>query len=398
MLDSRIICSLMGDPDEEVVDLGANCCEVVCRSQLRVTCTNGLNKDEIGKRPEDQLKNLLEEHLLGSFCSARWFNVAEGKQEPCTGPSMFHDAIVEKWPHTLAFDVTNTSGGTVNDLPLTFEHKKKRFVLRGFLLGGRGHFTAVVRCPNAWMHCDGQFPVGRRFEFFSLEQGRQVMNGRMMNMVTYEVLDITETRNWADEDFDLFSNFECKETKKQPINLDSDLSDEDEKDVDKESKKSESEPKKDESKEMESEQKKDDDSEGTSASVLFKRIKKATEELGRKDSKKVVKDGLKKLRSDVKQTGARKDDKIPTGFSVSKSVQSRGPRAQCHGCKREIGYADRHIRYSYKRSKRYKKNDVLKFHMNVKCLKKMRRDHMMEFMKKRWPDEGVNELKEQMKK
>jgi len=36
--------------------------------------------------------------------------------------------------------------------------------------------------------------------------------------------------------------------------------------------------------------------------------------------------------------------------------------------------------------------------MNVKCLKKMRMDHMMEFMKKRWPDEDVNELKEQLKK
>ena len=73
-------------------------------------------------------------------------------------------------------------------------------------------------------------------------------------------------------------------------------------------------------------------------------------------------------------------------------------KAKCHGCKREIGYADKHIRYSYKRSKRYKKNDVLKFHMNVKCLNKMRKDHMMEFMQKRWPDKDVNELKQQMKK
>jgi len=41
MLDSTIICSHIEDPDEEVVDLGANCCEVR-RSQLRVTCANGL--------------------------------------------------------------------------------------------------------------------------------------------------------------------------------------------------------------------------------------------------------------------------------------------------------------------------------------------------------------------
>ena len=408
MLDSTLVCSHLDDPDEEVVDLGANYREVR-RSQCRVTCANGLNKDEIGKRPEDQLKSLLEEHLLGAFCSAVWFNAAEGKQEPCTGPSMFHDAIVEKWPHTLAFDMTNTSGGTVNDVPLTFEYKKKRFVLRGFLLGDGGHFTAVVRCPNAWMHYDGDVPVGRRFEFFPLEQGRQVMKGRRINMVTYEVLDITETRNWADETFDLFSNFECKETKKQPIDLDSDWSDEDEDDESKkqksepkkdESKKleSETEPKKDESKKFESEPKSDDDSEGTSASVLAERIRKGREELGKMNPKKVVTDGLKKLRSDVKQTGARKDDKVPTGFSVSKSIQSRGPKAKCHGCKREIGYADKHIRYSYKRSKRYKKNDVLKFHMNVKCLNKMRKDHMMEFMQKRWPDKDVNELKQQMKK
>lgn len=117
-----------------------------------------------------------------------------------------------------------------------------------------------------------------------------------------------------------------------------------------------------------------------------------------KDPSRDVKQELKKLRSDIKGTGARKADKIPTGFSVSKSIQQRGPRAHCHGCKREIGYADKHIRYSYKRSKRYKHNDVLKFHMNAKCLSKMRKDHMMEFMKKRWADKNVNELKKQMEK
>ena len=69
MLDSTLVCSHLDDPDEEVVDLGANYREVR-RSQCRVTCANGLNKDEIGKRPEDQLKSLLEEHLLGAFCSA----------------------------------------------------------------------------------------------------------------------------------------------------------------------------------------------------------------------------------------------------------------------------------------------------------------------------------------
>ena len=68
----------------------------------------------------------------------------------------------------IAFDLGGDTGRKLKpqDLPFDFSWSGSRFVLRSMVLGSNSHFTCVVRCPNAWLHCDGL--KSRRIELHPL--------------------------------------------------------------------------------------------------------------------------------------------------------------------------------------------------------------------------------------
>ena len=106
--------------------------------------------------------------------------------KPHFGHSLCH-LWTKTWPHTVVFAAASQTH-QLNGLPSTFICKGKRFLLRGIQMFGNGHFVMVIRTPNGWMHYDG-LKGERRFTFFPLEKWKKAMDNRILDLVTYEVVD-----------------------------------------------------------------------------------------------------------------------------------------------------------------------------------------------------------------
>ena len=110
----------------------------------------------------------------------------------CEGPTFLSAATIIKWPHTLVIDCP---GKPILDVPDSFLWREKRFVLRGFVLNGGNHFTALLRTPVGWMHYDG---IGwPKFQFFQKQHARQATKGRLLALAFFEVVPETEGRYFA---------------------------------------------------------------------------------------------------------------------------------------------------------------------------------------------------------
>ena len=77
-------------------------------------------------------------------------------------------------------------------LPLEVNWEGKKLVLRGGILFGGGHFTAVIRTPKEWMHYDGI--TTPKFSFYPLWDHEGATNGRLLDKAFYEVLDVNDWR------------------------------------------------------------------------------------------------------------------------------------------------------------------------------------------------------------
>ena len=158
--------------------------------------------------PRDCLENLFREQLRPN-CSHMWRENSHQSHSHCEGPSTWSNARIIKWPHTFVFKLGGSSL-TLNDLPPSVTHRDIKLKLRGAMLNGGAHFTAAIRCPRAWMVCDGLNSLDAtvpRFVFHPLSHGIRTMGGRNLDMVTHEVVSRSTYQNFADMERDWSESF-----------------------------------------------------------------------------------------------------------------------------------------------------------------------------------------------
>ncbi len=362
----------------------------------RITCIIA------GKTILGHLEQLLEEHQL-PMCDRQLLDPAHknGAYRYCTGPNIVGEAQVIKWPHTMVFDVNGVAGRgtTLSDLPFTFEYKTKKFVLRTAIIGGGGHFTAVIRCPDAWMFYDGMNSVPR-FRMHPLNQDSYsfMTANKSLNFLLYEVINATITENFGDVNLDLIHTDQTLNIHPHNRNNEEDGNNNSSDDNDNDNKKDDDDN--------------DDDNDDaafladdywennageTQESILegLEKTRKDAQKLHKNSKQKKTTSASEKEKEKSKKTTPRKE-RIPKGFSVRKKVQTRGPKPICKSCGMQIEYDDICIRHSYKERDHYRYVTVDQYHGRAHCLKKMSRAKLIDFKNKRWTDKTVLDLLQEL--
>jgi hypothetical protein len=322
----------------------------------------------------------------------------------CSGPNILAEAKVVKWPHTMVFDVNGATGRgyTLQDIPFTFQYKTKKFVLRSILIGGGGHFTALIRCPEAWMFYDGIDNV-HRFRMYQLNQpSYEFMERKSLNFILYEIVDDT-----IQEDF---GNV-CLEriyTDQTPVVMTAPDDNDDNSEAEKDRSDS------DESSFFDAAPFLADDynnrninaggSTESQKEIIdgLKEARKDAQELLKKHKVKETKNKKKKEKTTTTKPtksssdGTTRKERIVRGFSVRRQGQKRGPRPICKGCGMQIEYTDMCIRHNYKERNHHKHATVDQYHGRASCLKKMTRAKLAEFKTKKWTDGNVIALLNEM--
>ena len=81
---------------------------------------------------------------------------------------------------------------------------------------------------------------------------------------------------------------------------------------------------------------------------------------------------------------AVREARIPMGFSLRQSNQKRGQKPKCKGCGLMIDYADACIRHKHREKVHYKHDTIDQYHCTAECIRKMSKEHLHLFVKKRW--------------
>ena len=117
------------------------------------------------------------------------------------------------------------------------------------------------------------------------------------------------------------------------------------------------------------------------------------------DSTEGLKDLVKLLDSTAKankKKSPKKSGRIPAGFSRRPQPQTKGQRPICRGCNLEIGYEDECLRHSWKRGNQ-KFNNVDQFHLRPACVKQMKKVDLRKFLAKKWKDNMVEGVADDIK-
>ena len=291
----------------------------------------------------------------------------------CKGPSVRGQAEVTKWPHTMVFDVNGggSRGIGLNDSPLTFEWTTRTFVLRSAVIGGGGHFTCVVRCPNGWLHCDGMNSKPR-LRMHSLGASNcSFMVGKNLDFLLYECLNNNlEKDTFGNPNFDL-STVILTDQSPQPdisetndnLSTTSPSSDQEDKQLTQES--------------------------------ISQGLQETKDEVSKKKNEK-PKEKTEKQKHKRESKRKSRPIRIPMGFSVRVKNQTKGPRPTCKGCGIEIGYSELCIRHKYtKYGNKFPTTE--QFHGNARCLENgLDELRQLEFCKKKWTNKVLLKVVEDL--
>ena len=133
----------------------------------------------------DAMEELLGEHIASATSCIR---------RSCQGPRVHKKAYNISWPHCIFFECP---GHSLSDIPFTFVWQQKRFIFRGTVLFGNGHFCAVIRMYNGWMHYDDMSHP--KFTYFDIGNEEAAQMGKTPNLAMFEVVDIHEEKNFRNE-------------------------------------------------------------------------------------------------------------------------------------------------------------------------------------------------------
>ena len=73
---------------------------------------------------------------------------------PNSNELKMQDDVIQ-FPHLAVFSCSVNSTNNISSAPIRFTWREQLFVLRGAILGGYNHFTAVMRDTNFWVFYDG---------------------------------------------------------------------------------------------------------------------------------------------------------------------------------------------------------------------------------------------------
>ena len=266
------------------------------------------------------------------------------------------------------------------------------------------------------MHYDGIGRPGERFEFFPLSQSKQATKERSIGIATYEILELTETRDFMDSIFDWSKAFAAVGTyhilpsaslsdNQKDDNCDADSDDTAELDRRLQILLSTGPMKKQQEDKEEGAKKEQKNT--TKQEENIRQTKLRQQELWETlPVSHTMRDKLRNLAQEVKAASAkkqkkdetRKSSRIPPGFSLRTSVQKRGPKSMCQGCKQRIGYTEKCIIHSFMAKNNHKHLTIERFHCTAMCLEMMRKAHLEIFLDKAWTDKEVKEVKRQLEK
>ena len=103
--------------------------------------------------------------------------------------------------------------GRFPELPLTFEWKAKKLVMRSAVFNNGSHFVTLTRTPTEWMYYDRRNDAGDCFQFYSIDDYERAFSGTTipykLAYVTYEVVHNDEETDFGDPMHDWRKSFEC---------------------------------------------------------------------------------------------------------------------------------------------------------------------------------------------
>ena len=200
--------------------------------------------------------------------------------------------------------------------------------------------------------------------------------GGTVNRVTYEVLDIGETKIFGDPQFDWSSAFGAGGSNYFPSKaVDGNVSDDEI------------------VTEMEAESTMEDDSDEDRP--ISEQLRKLSQELvgkeksSRPSSKKKTPTTMKTQPTRKNKTSPRTSNRISIGFSLRQQVQARGPNPVCRACKKPIEKNVKCLRHCFKERPSHKYNPADQFHCYLKCVRKIREKYLAGFLAKKWTDKEV---------
>ena len=133
----------------------------------------------------------------------------------------------------------------------------------------------------------------------------------------------------------------------------------------------------------------------TNTTSMSKSLRQLSQEIsGRKEKKNTDKKQSNSEQMTIShwrsnQPKSASKQRIPKGFSLRQKVPSRGRRAKCAGCDKLIAYVDCCIRHRYRKVEQFEYDDVKNYHCRAKCLVKMKPEHLVMFVDKKWIEPDV---------
>ena len=76
-------------------------------------------------------------------------------------------------------------------LPIAFDFRDKRFILRSGILHEPGHFVGFASCPEGWVFGDGMKNIPR-LQLFGKNEVDKLQGNRRMDMVFCEVTEASD--------------------------------------------------------------------------------------------------------------------------------------------------------------------------------------------------------------
>ena len=232
-------------------------------------------------------------------------------------------------------------------MPEDFHHGGKSFLLKGFILDCPGHFTSLIRMVNAWMFCDG-LNQGPKFTLFPLKDLKRASAHHKFAMIVHEVAHPLTNCLVGSPQADLNSLFVCRNTAPLVNSNDDAMSVSDE-------------------------------------SLEAKPAADAEEPTAPEGLSQDEK--IEKLEEMQKALTSQNNSK-KWGFSRRLHVPTRGQKPRCKGCKKTIDCSDVCLLHNWKKDGD-KHASYDRYHLNVKCLGKLRKFHWNQLTSKDWSDDPV---------
>ena len=171
-----------GHTDEEVE------IPLTLRMKLRTNCQCTSERTTPTQILDSHLSDGLRQSCTGVFVDEN------GKLKNCSGPTLWDESKVVRWPHTMIFTQFGvTRNGKLEDWPEQFTYREKRFVLRGATLCSHSHFRSSTKVDGGWISFDGLWQNCNLFRFHT--GGNTIMENGTYNLDTliYEVLNPRQT-------------------------------------------------------------------------------------------------------------------------------------------------------------------------------------------------------------